>query len=637
MSAAKLTYRPDVDGLRAVAVLGVVLYHFGFEPVTGGFAGVDIFFVISGFLITSILRRELEQKRFSILEFYARRVRRIIPPLLVVVAATVAIGYIVLLPDDLVTAGKSAFASVVFASNILFFQFQDYFDTTAEVNALLHTWSLAVEEQFYVFFPLLLVGLVRFRQSLPAWLSALVVSSFALSVYGVRHAPEATFYLLPFRAWELLLGALVACWDSPGIKNRTAREVLACVGIAGVVAPLFLISSASLFPGETALPVCAGTALIIVAGRGDTLPLVNRLLATRAFVFVGLVSYSMYLWHWPGIVLTRYYLVRDLTLPEKLIGLIIVFAVSVLSWRFVEQPFRTRGSKFYRLSRIQLFGSAMVGSALVGAMGLALYVKHGFPDRISAEVQLFADARFDISPERERCHSTSTQVIVPEASCVYGAGGKPARLAIWGDSHAVELAYAIGELAARQDRAVRHLSASGCPPTYGLDLAGRPFCGPANVAYVEYLVESDDTQRVLIVGRFHVHHIHYGDRVFEALEDSIRLLSAAGKQVYLLLPVPEPGVNVPRNAALLTKKGAELERLDVSVVDHTATNEAVITAFESLADTYGVILLDPVEALCRDGICRAVDQASPNFFDVHHLSMHGARAVSAVLSPALFR
>ncbi len=285
-------YRPDIDGLRALAILPVLLFHYRVPGFWGGFVGVDVFFVISGYLIAGLITGEMRDGRFSILEFYERRVRRIFPALfLVLLASTVAAAFL-LFPSDFSRYAKSLFATAFFASNIEFWRELGYFDISAEMKPLLHLWSIAVEEQFYVLFPAILL-LVSGRSKARALVtvSLILVASLAFSIYAVKAGPAFAFYMLPSRAWELMLGAVVAIGAFPSV-SRPYREALAGVGVAMIAASVFLYTKATPFPGAAALLPCVGTALVIYAGQAATS--VNAALSTRPLVFVGLISYSLF-------------------------------------------------------------------------------------------------------------------------------------------------------------------------------------------------------------------------------------------------------------------------------------------------------------------------------------------------------
>jgi peptidoglycan/LPS O-acetylase OafA/YrhL len=288
-SSEKAGYRPDVDGLRALAVLTVILCHAGLG-CPGGFVGVDVFFVISGFLITSLLSREISEGQFSLVAFWERRIRRIFPTIFVVVLATLIAGWFLYLPEDFLTLGKSALAQTVLLANVFFFRKTGYFEDAADTHPLLHTWSLAVEEQFYLLFPLLLFFLTRCgRKSLVGGIAFLGVGSFALSVVGSYSHPAATFYLLPSRAWELMMGALLAVLPDGRKPTRWLNEAAGLAGLGLILFSVFTYTSLTRFPGVAALPPCLGAALIIFSGRSK-ITLVGRGLVWRPLVFIGLIS-----------------------------------------------------------------------------------------------------------------------------------------------------------------------------------------------------------------------------------------------------------------------------------------------------------------------------------------------------------
>ncbi len=344
-AGVKSPYRPDIDGLRAFAVVAVAFYHFNPSRFTGGFIGVDVFFVISGFLITGILTADIDKHRFSILKFYERRARRIFPALFFVIALTAIAAWFVLLPHDLYEFGRGVLATSFFVSNLLFASDYGYFVGSAARNPLLHTWSLAVEEQFYVAFPLLMWWITHyFPRHRIRLIWTVAVASFLYSAYLVRVEQSAAFYLAPSRAWELALGSLLALGAFPATSRRSVREGLGLVGACLLIFTLWGISEDMVFPGPAALVPCIGAALIIYAGSvGAGGTLVARALSMRPIVSVGLISYSLYLWHWPVLILYQHYAIApDWRDRVWLLG--VVFGLSYLTWRFVEQPFRGQDS-----------------------------------------------------------------------------------------------------------------------------------------------------------------------------------------------------------------------------------------------------------------------------------------------------
>lgn len=365
-----MKYRSEIDGLRARAVVPVILFHAGFSFFSGGFVGVDVFFVISGYLITTIIISDMEQAKFSLLEFYQRRARRILPALFFVVICCIPLAFFLLLPSGIKEFSKSLVAVATFSSNILFWRESGYFDTAAELKPLLHTWSLAVEEQFYILFPLFLMLAWRFGKQAIIWI--LVVSfiiSLATAHWGAYNKPVATFYLLPTRAWELLIGAFAALYLSKrSIRTpKWLNNTLSVVGFAAILFSVIVFDNTTPFPSLYALAPTVGTVLIILFAMRGTM--VHTLLSLRALVGVGLISYSLYLWHQPVFAFLRHYSIVDPTHTQILFALLASVLLAVFTYYVVETPFR-RKTAFWNGSRI-LKGSSFVLIALVavGVLG----------------------------------------------------------------------------------------------------------------------------------------------------------------------------------------------------------------------------------------------------------------------------
>jgi peptidoglycan/LPS O-acetylase OafA/YrhL len=333
-------YRPEVDGLRSVAVLPVIAYHAGFAAIPGGFAGVDVFFVISGFLITGIIAEELEAGRFSLGRFYERRARRILPALFAMMLPTLAIAWLVMVPYQLEDLAQSVVATLLFVSNILFWLEADYFAVEASSKPLLHTWSLAVEEQFYVVMPLLLAMLYRIdRRVVIPVLVVGAIASFGLALTYGQTAPSATFFLIQFRAWELLVGSLAALWMR--LASPAPNPWYAGIGLVAVATSFFVVTENALWPGPLTLLSVLGTAALLLFVRSDVG--VGRLLAWEPIRFVGLISYSLYLWHLPPLVFLHIAYFDDIPLWATLSAVAFAFVMAWVSWRFVERPFRQPG------------------------------------------------------------------------------------------------------------------------------------------------------------------------------------------------------------------------------------------------------------------------------------------------------
>ena len=459
----QLSYRPDIDGLRAVAVMSVLLYHFGIVgALSGGFTGVDIFFVISGFLITSLIVSDLRAGGFSLLAFYERRIRRIFPAMLVVLAVSLVAGYFFLLPGDYTSLGDSAAFSAASLANWYFLQNTGYFDRTADLLPLLHMWSLSVEEQFYLVWPPLLAAFFFIARKeaavIAALVAAVVIGGLWLSVQRTGTDPKSAFFLAHLRAWELALGALLVFL--PPLRKSVSRwknELPTIIGVAVIAISVLTLSREHLFPGLNAVPACVGAALIIWPRASDTL--VGQMLSVPAVRFIGLISYSLYLWHWPVLVFYRHY--ASGAAPTLLVATALAAASIVLayfSWRFIEQPARRRPARPFMSVG---FGLAAASTAVVAGLGVAAL--HGFPARLSPDVQ-------DMSSLEEMWKWECPQHVKldglpPRSYCVFGASWSDARTkaVLWGDSHADHWAPIIEPVAERAGIAV--LLYRECPPS----------------------------------------------------------------------------------------------------------------------------------------------------------------------------
>jgi peptidoglycan/LPS O-acetylase OafA/YrhL len=433
-------YRPDIDGLRALAVIGVILFHANLG-LTGGYVGVDVFFVISGFLITGLILKEQAAERFSLADFWERRIRRILPALAVTIGCTLLAGVAVLFPGELIELVKSAMAQLLIGANFFFWRHAGYFDTPSELQPLLHTWSLAVEEQFYLVFPLLLIAC----RSMSRWRLQLVLCSigavsFGLSVWGSYAHPTATFYLLPSRGWELLIGSLLATASTNFRAPRRVNELLSVAGLGAIAFTFWSYGTTTRFPGANALLPCVGTALLIWSSTGERTT-VGKLLSLRPIVFVGLISYSLYLWHWPVLSFIRYRISDNPTVATRLAALMLSFALACLSWRFVETPFRQKRPGW---TRSRVFAAAFITTAGLFAFSAAIWQLGGLPQRFPKEILRFAEANeFPQQFETDRLEKIERD----QLPVLGKVDGTHASFLLWGDSHAPPAASAVNDLA----------------------------------------------------------------------------------------------------------------------------------------------------------------------------------------------
>lgn len=461
-----LSYRADIDGLRALAVLLVIADHIG-TRAKGGYVGVDVFFVISGYLISSHILTQMQAGTFSIVDFYERRIRRIFPVLIVLLAAVTVVAYLFLIPTEVEAYARSLLAALFSVSNFEFWHEAGYFDNPSKFKPLLHTWSLGVEEQFYIFFPLLLMAV---RRWIPAQLKKVLWTTFGLSLAAAigwaYHNSETAFFFTPLRIWELLVGTILSQHYLPVVHGNVRRNIASSLGLLLIVVPAFRYSEFTVFPGLTAVPPCLGAALIIAAGEtGSTV--VGSILSWRPVAFVGLISYSLYLWHWPILAFqftTPLFVgIITNTFRHKVLYMVVVFAVATLSWRFIETPFR-KGK--FRPTRIPLFTMAGAAFVVVTAAGIALLAMHGisrsFPQQ-ALKLLPYTDYQYSSEWRSGTCFFTPEQDFAKfdTQTCLPQRPGRP-QYVIIGDSHAAQL-YS-GFVAAFPDANIQLISSGLCPP-----------------------------------------------------------------------------------------------------------------------------------------------------------------------------
>ncbi len=650
-------YRPEIDGLRALAVVPVVLFHAGVPGFSGGYVGVDVFFVISGYLITGIIQRDIDAGRFSILQFYERRARRILPALLATCLVAAAMAWVLFLPEDMLNFAQSLVALSLFSSNVLFWLESGYFDAAAHVKPLLHTWSLSIEEQFYVLFPMVLILLARADVSRRITIIALAVAvSFALSVWGSYAYPSAAFYLLPFRGWELGLGCLLALVSTRGAVERLSGGWSTALGIGAlglVLVPVFVFDNNTRFPGAAAVLPCAGTAALIWITQSSK-GAVHSLLAAPGLVRIGLISYSLYLWHWVLIVFARYYLNDNLPAAWIVVIVLVSFVCAELSWRFVETPLRR---KQMLPGRSVLLAAAVAGLLLLAFAGLYGTFQEGLPQRIPSVVLDSGAGAEDLNPRREKCHAGLTDAQVrSDDICVLGSAATAApRYLVWGDSHAEAMMAAFDEQALARGQAGWYVSRADCPPLVNvvrLNEGNGKGC-PAFAAEVLALVERKRPTAVVLVARWPVYAVGWPEGGVEtgpdpfigfslqdpataqassaafaaAFADTVAALEGLGAQVWVLHNVPEQRVTPIRNAWALwlgSRASPGLPR---------AFHEARLATVAPVFAAHNVRVLDVSDALCSEVHCLMEMSGHVLYRDEDHLNLHGAHIVAPELTP----
>lgn len=499
-----MNYRADIDGLRALAVVPVVFYHAGFGP-SGGFSGVDIFFVISGFLITKIIVREIEGGQFSILNFYERRVRRLFPALVFMLATTTAASAFFLIPKDLLEYAESAVYALFFLSNIFFYQNIGYFNEAADLKPLLHTWSLGIEEQFYLFFPFFMV-LFYTRLSKSFFiilLVSLVGLSFGLGVF--LSGTSAGFYLPITRMWELGVGALLAIiYGHINLKDRRIANMVGALGLAMIIAIYMRASSSDAWPGLLALVSCFGAAAVIISGSNSK-SITSSILALPPLTGIGRISYSLYLWHWPIIVFANYGRFEEISFYGKVLLVLFSFSMAYFSWRWIEMPVREH-PRFK--SSAALYKSLL--APLAGTLFALLVFIHldGLPGRVKAEDRAQWTASHSEREQRyQRCHQVTPERIRNQDLCVRGFEGSAPTFVLVGDSHANALAPAIFDAAARLGMSGYQFTGSGFAPTVGRVRIGnvrrQPILDKRIDAFVEFLSDKPNIKMIYLTGWWH--------------------------------------------------------------------------------------------------------------------------------------
>jgi peptidoglycan/LPS O-acetylase OafA/YrhL len=651
-------YRPDLDGLRAIAILGVVLYHAHVPLISGGFTGVDIFFVISGYLIGGHIFSDLLAGSFSYLEFYRRRAKRILPAFLAVLALTTLAALVLLSSFELSELEKSALAATLSVSNLYFWTHSNYFQTQNQMNPLLMTWSLGVEEQFYAVIPLLMVVLARIRRSLllPAIL-AVCVLSFLLAWRELGSHPVMVFYLLPTRAWELGVGVALAVIEQsrkPSTSSFNMARLASPIGIILMLAPMFILKADSSFPGAAALPSVLGTALVIAA-PGSWIN--RRLLSISPLTFIGRISYSWYLWHWP--MLSFLCIVSGGKLPPVAVAVTTAASLgaAILSYHFVEQPFRNSTQAPVPL----LLRYAVATIALFAACG-GIWLSHGIPQRYPQLVQF----------EKVRAEHYADPCLIrdgndkPELSppCYSASGNRPL-VALWGDSHAAALAPGIRPIVDAAGYDFAQLNKAGCRPLGGAAFDRRSASGPDaecsrfNRQALKQ-IESDQRIRIVIIADAWGHMFTQQSSVealiggnagrrgarrqnnsqndaMQFLKDSISSLQAAGKNVIVMGDVPSFDIDplvivwtdmIPLRRAIATWMGIEDNSGVEFASDRAGSSDALAASLlhDAIATLPDTTLVDVKQAFCSQaGKCVYRKDGRLFYLDSQHLSPDGAR------------
>jgi peptidoglycan/LPS O-acetylase OafA/YrhL len=670
MSKPLISYRSDIDGLRAIAVMAVILNHLDIKWFASGYVGVDVFFVISGFLISSIIFKGINSGTFSFSGFYARRIRRIIPALLFVILVTLPFAWLLMTPDQLRYYGGGAFAAIFSFSNVWFYNRIDYFNPAASEDPLVHTWSLGVEEQFYLLFPLIAYYSLRIG---PKFLRLLVLglglASIVLAMTLSSHRPQEAFYLLHTRAWELFAG-VIAVFLLPNVEKLNSRicTFFALTGLILVLASIVAIPENAQWPGlYTFMPVC-GTMLLMLFSNRDKL--VNGLLSLPWVVGIGLISYSAYLWHQPIIGFSKLVGISDFNSLYAPVVIFVTLSLAYLTWRFVEQPFRLQLVQD-KLQKILLIS----GASFISVFALIGHLNRGYPFRMSNEILNMLSWQKSYSKTYKNCIGgrKKSEWLDPKAACVHGVASDQPSVVIWGDSHAAVLAGPLGDAIGKKGLSLLELTISACAPITDVQNTGQKradYCPTHNKRVFDYIKKTDSIKTVVIVANWNNYFQrkdydngigtvvrdkvysykkgsppNYADSarlrlIFNQIYADINALVGQGKSVLILGPKPEPGFDLPDqlSRALLIKN--QIKPLafipykvysDYSKVSHELLRSAA-------ADLPKVKYVDTDILFCDKLKCLLVDDKNnPLYFDGNHLSLLGIQKIIPTVAKAIYK
>lgn len=649
-----MKYRREIDGLRALAIIPVILYHAGLQGFSGGYVGVDIFFVISGYLITTIILSEMEAGTFSLIGFYERRARRILPALFLVLLVCLPFAWLCLQPLALENFSESLVAVTLFISNIFFWKHGGYFDVESELNPLLHTWSLAVEEQYYVLFPLFLMIAWRLGKR---WIIGILMlgalASLALAYKFSLSFSTTAFYLLPGRGWELLVGAFTAFYLSSNrtfiTKNPLINQLWGITGLLLIIYSIVFFNKDTPFPSLYTLVPTLGAALIILFTSQQTLA--GRALGNQALVGIGLISYSAYLWHQPLFSFAKHRSIEAPSMAMLMTLSIMALVLAYFSWKYVETPFRNKS----RVTRKQIFTLAALGSIFFIAIGIIGSAKDGFPNRFYVPAAL--SKSFDISKKANECFEKPGVHTNTDWLCDIGAKQDKPSFMMFGDSHSRSMFDAFDEAAMRANQRGSFTGSYNCPPLLGVHVLRRGQaennCNALNTRVYEY-VKTNKIPKVFLVGRWtyytdggydgtdatwiglsqHSARNQQNSRVaFEAgLKETIEAYARIGSQLYVVAQVPQQKIPVQDayyNLYAYDKNNvaSRIQSLSVSKAEHQQLQSYVNTLFKDYEQKGQLSLINLDDALCNQTLCSIGNATKSYYSDNNHLTTEGGRLV----------
>lgn len=627
-------HRNDVDGLRAIAILAVLLYHAhaGFTP--GGFVGVDMFFVLSGFVITRLILPQITAQRFSFWDFAQRRARRLFPVLFLVAGASIAAAAVMFTPPDFYTFSKSVAALAVFATNVQFWREMGYFDAGAEIKPLLHTWSLSLEIQFYVVFPVFLWVLRRVGVPLFYAVVAVLAASLAACLWMTAQSASTAFYLLPFRAWEFALGALLAFPHlAAPLKPRWLREGLSAIGAVLVLYAIGFLSAKDAYPGVRALLPCLGTALLLLSYHPERPALLTRALQLRPLVFIGLISYSLYVWHWPVLVFWQYWTLEPLTFARGLPLLLACVPLAIVSWRYVEQPFRRLATT--KAQNRVVFGLAGVTAALF-VVGVVGFKTKGLPQRFESPLREYAASIARETSGMQTCYTPSLEAIQRGEFCVPVPPAPQPVTLLLGDSMADSIAPVLIERFAAKGKTLVPLISHGCVIIDGYEKPGvdanapnQRYCREFTKQALKLISERPGIERVYLYTTWGYNIEGDTGQYAAGMRQTIATLEASGVPITLVYPAPflPDSVSIPRHALITKIKHGADALQTLPLADFWVKMQPVFTMLDGFAAEFSLNKVYLHTALCDETACQLEHDNAALYVDSHHLSGAGAARV----------
>jgi len=640
-----MKYRAEIDGLRALAVLPVILFHAGFEWFSGGFIGVDVFFVISGYLITTIIISEMAEGRFSLVNFYERRARRILPALFFVMIVCIPFAFT---PSDLIDFGQSLIAVSTFSSNFLFWFESGYFDTAAELKPMLHTWSLAVEEQYYIIFPIFLMLSWHFGiRAILILLSLIFIVSLAAAHWGALNKPSATFFLLPTRAWELLVGVFAAFYlkYNTFFKSQLLNQVFSILGISMIIFSIIIFDKSTPFPSLYALIPTVGTLLLILSAVPKTL--IYSLLSFKPIVGIGLISYSAYLWHQPLLAFARHRLLGEVSELLLLFLCLLSLVIACFSWQFIEKPFRNKKI----VTRKNIFIISILSMISFSLLGISSQLTQGYKERVNFSDELLASFK---RPSSDNCYGTPFNHSSEHWGCNLGADKDKIDFILFGDSHSLSLKSIVNDLAKQKGIKVFFTGTSGCIPFLGVfpnrNDQHENNCNILNTRIYNF-AKQENVKGIILSARWS--YYTFGDYNFRGsqlisnnkdgpftLQHSIQTFSEAFNTTIKkyneidvpihLISQPPHQIHSPESIYFKATKGLiDIESVSVSRTKFNQLNDIPQSTFITHSHTFN--FYDITDLFCDENQCQIGNNNKSFYYDDNHLSIFGAERLTGII------